>query len=131
MKTVTVDREGLKTILADNRTKHVADVAEARQDYNDACLKIAQTNLRVAEAQVTAVAKNEMGGLTFKYERFPSPPEDHTRDYDRVLRMLDLSVDSNVVLESREFENLVMDNWEWKEQFRSASIAYKAMASGR
>jgi len=45
--------------------------------------------------------------------RLPAP-EDHTADYDRVIRMLEMSVDDELEITSHEFDWYVMDNWQWK-----------------
>lgn len=42
-------------------------------------------------------------------------PIDHTRDYDRVIAMLEMSVDEDIELMSHEFDQYVLDNWQWKE----------------
>jgi hypothetical protein len=48
-------------------------------------------------------------------------PQDHTKDYERVLDMLDMSVDDTITLQSYEFSQYVRDEWEWKGQFEAAS----------
>jgi len=41
-------------------------------------------------------------------------PEDHTKDYDRVIGMLNVSEDDLVVITSREFQQYYEDEWTWK-----------------
>ena len=51
-------------------------------------------------------------------------PEDHTKDYDRVLKMLDMSQDASIELGERDFDQYVMDNWGWSEAFNMSSQFY-------
>jgi hypothetical protein len=40
-------------------------------------------------------------------------PRDHTSDYDRVIMMLEMSVDDTIVLDANEFDQYVRDVWAW------------------
>ncbi|MFI5387626.1 MAG: hypothetical protein ACHQ50_16075 [Fimbriimonadales bacterium] len=51
-------------------------------------------------------------------------PEDHTRDYDRIVRMLEMSVDDVLVLSEYDFSQYVMDQWEWAGTFASNTLSY-------
>ena len=51
-------------------------------------------------------------------------PQDHTADYDRVIRMIEMSVDDEVVLQAHEFDQYVMDNWSWARAVRSLNASY-------
>ena len=53
-------------------------------------------------------------------------PEDHTKDYDRVIKMLEMSVDENVIIQSDDFANFVMDDWQWKPAWTASNTAYMA-----
>jgi len=54
-------------------------------------------------------------------------PQDHTKDYDRVIMMLQMSIDTEIDLPAAEFARYVMDEWEWKQAFEKAHIAYSAV----
>jgi hypothetical protein len=51
-----------------------------------------------------------------------------TKDYDRVLKMLDMTTDEVVVLSEDDFAQYVMDEWQWKEQFSQINSTYSARA---
>ena len=40
-------------------------------------------------------------------------PTDHTSDYERVIMMLEMSVDDTIVLNAGEFDQYVRDVWSW------------------
>jgi hypothetical protein len=52
-------------------------------------------------------------------------PENHTKDYDRVIDMLSTSVDDVVAITAEQFSQYVRDEWNWKERFISTSSSYK------
>jgi hypothetical protein len=54
-------------------------------------------------------------------------PVDHTADYDRILAMLEMSVDDTIMLDAQEFNQYVLDNWEWS---RLASYTNQSYAIG-
>lgn len=57
---------------------------------------------------------------------FPlTTPEDHTKDYDRAIQMVEWSIEDTIELDTRQFQQLVMDEWEWKERFDTQIAAYK------
>jgi hypothetical protein len=51
-------------------------------------------------------------------------PMDMSREYDRVIEMLTMSVDDVVTLDSRDFQSYVMDDWAWTQQFTTSNSAY-------
>jgi len=51
-------------------------------------------------------------------------PADHTEDYDRVLAMLEMSVDDTVILGAEEFSQYVLDRWTWSRFAISTNKSY-------
>lgn len=51
-------------------------------------------------------------------------PIDRTKDYDRVIAMLEMSVEDEVELEEHDFDRYVLDNWEWKDLAYSTNSQY-------
>jgi hypothetical protein len=51
-------------------------------------------------------------------------PEDHTIDYDRVIAMLEMSIEDVIVLFEQDFNCYVMDQWAWTAAFTATSTAY-------
>lgn len=54
-------------------------------------------------------------------------PEDHSSDYNRAIRLVELSAYDKVSLDETEFERYVMNNWEWKQSFITTNSAYYAV----
>lgn len=108
----------LLRILEENRSKHRAIFLEAQEGYRTRV--IAELNTRLVEA--TAGQKIQ------RFAHFREPI-DQTREYDRAIRMLQMCTESEVELDSREFGQLVMDQWDWKQDFLFANSAYSATAA--
>jgi hypothetical protein len=53
-------------------------------------------------------------------------PSHHLKDYDRALKMLDMSVEEEVILTAIEFSQYIADKWSWKASFDSTGMAYNA-----
>ena len=112
MKTVKINKAELLDVIKQNRSKHegdvmVADVAYKKQaisEYKKAIELIQETG------KVSVIRLQE--------------PVDKRDDYDRVIKMLEMSADAVIELSSYEFDQYVMDNWEWKNLATLANSSY-------
>lgn len=117
MSAVRVKKEELLQTLRENRKEHRETFLEALEGYRAAALKA--LTARIEDAKTT-----KRVSLHFKLIE----PQDQTREYDRIIKMLEMSVDERVELTQREFANYVMDDWEWTQQFLTSNSAYSASA---
>ncbi|KKL88664.1 hypothetical protein LCGC14_1922450 [marine sediment metagenome] len=53
-------------------------------------------------------------------------PEDHSKDYERVIEMLKWSGDTHLVLDESEFATYVLDQWGWQEGFSQTYAMYSS-----
>lgn len=51
-------------------------------------------------------------------------PMDQTKDYDRAISMLRMSVDDVLEISEEEFQMYVLDEWHWKGQFSASTVGY-------
>ena len=122
MKSVTVSKVELLRAVAANREQHRSAfeialngfLAESQRELASLVEKVRNRDVRAAKSPFTT------RGI---YIDLPLP-EDHTADYDRVLRMLAMSVDENIELSGQEFRSYVMDDWDWKEQWSASNSLY-------
>lgn len=118
MKTVRVRADEIREIVQRNREQHEKIFREAIDGYRKECEKLLQEHiesLRDGKIRKVAIA------LPF--------PENHMRDYDRVIKMLELSTEKEIELSESDFASYVMDDWEWKWQFIRANMPYSAIAT--
>lgn len=113
MDSVNIKRTELLQTLTTNRNAHRKIFLEAQAGYRkmairelDAFLSQAKTGARI-QRSLTLVE-----------------PVDQTKEYDRAIRMLEMSVDETISLSEQDFQCYVMDEWRWKGQFTSSNIGY-------
>lgn len=121
MQVVRIRAEELQAVIRENRSKHIKEADEAQVDYRIALVSKLEELLASAKA----------GDIVAHVISLPVP-QDHRREYDRVLRMLELSADEVVELQQQEFVQYVLDEWSWKQAFAITNSTYKSasFASG-
>lgn len=119
MHAVKVDRKKLLKIVTENKEKHITDFNESVEDYKAAVVKIAEANLELVKTgDLDQIAKAKM---------MPSRPTSYENNYTRAIRMLELSVEKEIDVEEDVFNQLVLDEWAWKNQFIASGALYKSI----
>jgi len=114
---VTVSKTELRTAVATNRAAHRELFEEAIEGYRKA-------QIELLEKHIERLRK----GRNMVHATYLPLPEDHTRDYDRILRMIDLHVHEEIDISQDDFAKYVMDDWEWRRAFLGTSANYSAKA---
>lgn len=74
-----------------------------------------------------AVIKFDLDGETPRIRDFPTI-SDNSAAYDHAIRMMELSVDTEIELSANEFDQYVMDNWHFNhELIRTAALYGKSL----
>ena len=119
MNEIKMNRKELLKIVKENLKKHLTDYAESVEDYKAGALKVATANLKIAKTG--DIDKfHQIKGL-------PQRPVSYEKEYNRAIRMLELSVDEEIMVEQDTFNQLVLDEWHWKNSFVAASMSYKSL----
>lgn len=113
-----IKKEALLTVLREARAGHRATFDQAIEDYKIAV--IAELESRLEDAKK---------GKRLNQQFLLVQPQDHTKDYDRIIKQLEMDVDDEVDLSQQEFANYVMDQWSWSEQFTQTSMVYNTVAN--
>ena len=119
MQSVKMNRQELLEIVKKNATKHVQDYDESVKDYMLAVVKLAKNNLKLANS-------GDMDQIR-KIKNLPQQPANYAENYTRAIRMLELSVDAVIEVEEHIFNQLVLDEWGWKQAFVAQSALYKSI----
>lgn len=119
MNSVKIDRKQLLSIVSENQKKHVAEYLEAVEDYKTAALKLSQQNLKLAKS-------GDLEKIS-KIRALPQRPTSYEDNYTRAIRMLELSVEEVIEVEEHIFNQLVLDEWGWKQQFTAMATSYKSL----
>jgi hypothetical protein len=118
MERLKVKTADLVKVLKENRQKHVNEYKEA----------VRQFRLRAAEALKRELDKC-VSGKKFETNLGMTRPTSHEKDYDLVIKMLEMSVEDVTILDHNEFNQFVMDEWSWKPNFRSSTTYYGSSGS--
>lgn len=118
MRTITVNKDKLLKILKTNRANHRDVYEEAFEGYRQECIRILEQNL-----------SNLRSGKKVIVQFYEQAPQDHTDDYDRVIRMLEMEISDTVELDQQQFVNYVDDEWNWKQSWTVSNAKYAASLS--
>lgn len=117
MNAIKVKKSELLDVLKKNREQHRKIFLEAQEGYKHAAIKELDSMLDDARA-----------GKRIRRSMTLVEPQDQTSDYDRAIRMLEMSQDEVIELEEHDFMQYVLDDWGWKHQFLHSNSVYSATA---
>lgn len=117
MKDIRIEKGELLEILTENRKNHRAIFEEAVEGYRQRAVEILTEQLdRIAQGRLERV--NVQIPL----------PSDHTQDYDRAIKMLEMTLDDEIYVDEADFQGYVMDEWGWKKEFLTSNSSYSTTA---
>ena len=115
MHVVRIKKEQLVQIVKKNRQEHRDIFLKSQEKYREVAIALLDKQLKAARE-----------GKPFVLAEFTQlvQPQDHSHDYDRALRMLELEVEDVVTLTTADFANLVQDQWNWSRQWAASNMRY-------
>ena len=116
MQTITVSKGELLAVLNVNRNNHREVFEAAIAGFRESVVDRLAFLIRQLERK---------GQIPSLYIDLPTP-EDHTKDYDRVIKMIEMHIGDTFELTEKDFQGYVMDDWNWKRQFLDTSKTYAA-----
>lgn len=96
---VRIKRDELIEKLKENRDSHAQLYKDAMEGY------FVDTEKKLTKKLAELKAGKVLSSISF------SIPRDHTKEYDRLIKMLEMSQDVELVLSSHEFNQYVLDEW--------------------
>jgi hypothetical protein len=118
MYEVKVKKDRLMLILHRNREKHRSVFEKTIAKYREELIRHLDFALESARNGKKIITNVKL-----------IQPQDHTDDYDRVIGMLDMSVDDEIVIDGTQYQQFILDQWEWSKQFSSTSASYSGSSS--
>lgn len=103
---ITVKKDELLLAIKGNLATHRETFLKAQEGYRAAV--IAELDKMLADARDGKKLRVAVGLVA---------PEDHTKDYERVVRMLEMSTASEISISEHQFAQYVLDEWGWKGKF--------------
>ena len=117
MDSVTVDKTELLAALRENRTGHRSAFEDAQKGWRETVIEQLDEMLQFAR-----------NGQKMRFQFSLPEPEDHTKDYDRVIRMVEMEVNHEIEIAEQDFRAYVMDDWDWMAQWSGSNSMYVARA---
>ena len=124
MKEVKMNTAALLEVVKKNRKAHIEELELAKKGYKVAVLQALHNRIKAIEEGTMEPSVVFARHGAFGYEDSLQPPMDHTKDYDRVITMLEMSVDTETVLDVAEFNQYVMDEWTWASMTKTLNASY-------
>ena len=118
MYTVKVERGKLLNILKENREKHRAIYKETLDGYQKEVIRHLQFALDQALAGEKFITNIKL-----------IAPKDYTENYNRIIGMLELSIEDMVEIDDTEYRQYILDEWTWKKDFEMSSSSYGGSSS--
>jgi len=115
MKQVRVKKDDLLAILKKNKAEHGDIFKKAQDKFREVAMKEMDRQLKAAR-----------DGEPFVLERVARliQPKNYTGEYDRAIKMLEMSVDDTIEITSQEFQNFVQDIWNWSRDWALSNSGY-------
>lgn len=113
MNKVKVDKLELIVKVKENRNAHKKVFEKAINRYREQVICELEKSISLAKE-----------GKRIRTQIYLPEPIDQTKEYDRALAMLEMSVNLNVELTKQDFAQLVLDDWSWKDSFTSTVSNY-------
>ena len=102
--------------LESNRQQHVTEYYEAVKGYKEKIEETLSEALAKFKADPTIYDKNFIVTL-------PTPVS-YEKEYTTIIEMLTFCTDETIMLDRGNFQNFVLDEWNWKNSFASTAGVY-------
>lgn len=114
MQKVNVNREELLKVVTRNSLLHAKEYAVMIVEYKRELL-----------LAIDALKEKTLGtDANFTTDIRLSEPQNNSGEYEKVISKLKMSIDENISLDDREYEQYVLDNWSWSGSFNMSKSAY-------
>lgn len=110
-----VNKNELLAVLENNLGEHIADVQEALALRQDVMLAYFLDEVNKLQENADYQPKESVN--------FPTPA-DNRKDYMKAIKMVEMTQDLVITLNEKQFDRLVMDEWDWKDSLIATSSLY-------
>jgi hypothetical protein len=114
-----VKKDELLGIVQANRETHRAVYLDAVEGYRVRALALLEHENQVMSGT----------GKPKELRILLNRPEDHTAEYDRIIKGLQMDTRDEIPLPERLFAQFVMDQWDWKDSWLRISSRYAAAST--
>jgi hypothetical protein len=113
MQDIRVKKDELIAKLKSNREAHVAEFRAAHAAWVETMIADYKARIKSLKEDNKDIGRG--GGME---------PVSQEKSYDRAIKMLEMSIDTEIVLPEHEFQQYVLDEWQWSQNFKSVTSTY-------
>lgn len=117
MKSLRFDKLFILQRLGENRKRH-EDI------YNEAVVGYHKKAIEALTERLQKVLANPLEHTNVTL----SVPQNHLKDYDRTILMVEQCLDVELELDEQEYSQYIQDNWHWTRGFLVGNSGYSSMA---
>lgn len=110
---ITVKKSELLKTLKTNLETHKKDYKEAVEGFKKTAQEKLEEHLNILKTEGKVILTI---GLVV--------PEEYSKEYERIIRMLEMSTAEEITISETQFSQYVMDEWNWKRNFSVSSQMY-------
>lgn len=116
-KEMNFDTKVLLAKIKENRSKHATEYEEAVKEYRQKLRQVLRDKLKDIDASEASSVPS--GSIRV------SEPQCYLSEYDQFIDMLEMTKDETTSLSITMFNQLVRDQWSWKQDFELTKASYK------
>lgn len=116
-KEMNFDTKVLLAKIKENRSKHATEYEEAVKEYRQKLRQVLRDKLKDIDASEASIVPS--GSIRV------SEPQCYLSEYDQFIDMLEMTKDETTSLSITMFNQLVRDQWSWKQDFELTKASYK------
>ena len=124
---VNIEKKELLAELKKNKEAHVKQYEHAAKLYKQTKIEYLNSLKEAIDARLNSVKPGDDVNTHFDLRITVSEPVSYEKQYDNAIRMLDLSTANSVLLGQNEFDQYVLDDWNWKQNWAANNLV---IASG-
>jgi len=114
MKEVIVNKQELIGKIKENLANHLSEYKAAHAIWIEDTIADFKAHIKSLK-ETGKRSENVKNGIE---------PSSQEKSYERALKMLEMSVEDQIVLSQEEFSQYVMDEWYWTPTFKSVTSTY-------
>ena len=113
MQNITVPKDKLLEALKKNRKNHRNEFLKAQEAFKAEAIRLLEERLDQAKKGKRVNVYIQM-----------VEPVDQTKEYDRVIAMIEMNIGDTFILNEQDFKQYVMDDWSWSAMTKVANSTY-------
>jgi hypothetical protein len=122
---VTVKKDELLAKLRENRAAHEAEYNKAVEGWHNKIDTVFGSHKGIlSKAKLGTLTAKDVGRNSEAYELITDPPENYLSSYDTAISMLEWHTGDEMKIERAQFEQYILDKWNWKASFSLKNSAY-------